>query len=391
MSQRSFKDLFRTEHSISNRIFGLDLLRFIAIVMVVLGHGCVVLPDKLAQDIQRFMLDGVSIFFVLSGFLIGGILIRQLEKGRDTWSDLVHFWKRRWMRTLPAYVFILTFILLYTLIVTPKVFPWHNWYKFYLFVQNLFQPRPQFFGEAWSLSVEEWFYLTVPLLIFGCIILFRMRPKVIVPVVVVLIIIAVTIYRHVLYGRLVLQQGEFDSFRAYSSYGHELITYRVIPRLDSLMYGVLGAYIMYYFPKSWKLETGVRLILFFAGLIMLYAIKRNNAEDYVLYDAVWSHTVKSVAVLLMLPFLSQLRVEPNSVTRFITFISLISYSMYLVNWKVVLLIIMKNGIYQQYTGRWEAHDHWPVDYAIFWAITIGLSYALYRLVETPFMNLRKAD
>ena len=110
MSQRSFKALFRTEHSISNRIFGLDLLRFIAIVMVVLGHGCVVLPDKLAQDIQRFMLDGVSIFFVLSGFLVGGLLFQEIrERGR---LDIRRFIIRRGFKIWPAFFVYLLLIVL---------------------------------------------------------------------------------------------------------------------------------------------------------------------------------------------------------------------------------------------------------------------------------------
>src|SRR5690349_2369452 len=123
MFKDALRNFFRMEHKAEDRIFGLDLVRFIAITMVVLGHGCMVLPDEYATNIQRVMLDGVSIFFVLSGFLIGGILIRQLEKGRDKWSDLVHFWKRRWMRTLPAYWFVLTVVIVYTFIVTPDLLP----------------------------------------------------------------------------------------------------------------------------------------------------------------------------------------------------------------------------------------------------------------------------
>jgi peptidoglycan/LPS O-acetylase OafA/YrhL len=101
--------------------------------------------------------------------------------------------------------------------------------------------------------------------------------------------------------------------------------------------------------------------------------------------------VKSVGVLLALPFLSTLVIKPNRFTRFITFISLISYSMYLVNLKVVLYMIMKNGIYQQFEGRWQLHENWWLDYLMFWGFTIAISYTIYKLVEVPFMNMRKAD
>jgi peptidoglycan/LPS O-acetylase OafA/YrhL len=97
-----------------NRVFGLDLLRFIAILMVLLGHGKMVLPQHIKPIFDDFLLDGVAIFFVLSGFLIGGILIKQLEREQPTLGGLTHFWKRRWMRTLPAYLVVLVFLLVYT-------------------------------------------------------------------------------------------------------------------------------------------------------------------------------------------------------------------------------------------------------------------------------------
>ena len=66
-----------TGHS---RIFGLDLLRAIAILFVVIGHSSILAPEHIKPIIRLITLDGVAIFFVLSGFLIGGILIRQIEK-----------------------------------------------------------------------------------------------------------------------------------------------------------------------------------------------------------------------------------------------------------------------------------------------------------------------
>jgi len=61
-----------------NRVFGLDLLRFIAIFMVLLGHSLIMVPEHLRPSVYPYIFDGVAIFFVLSGFLIGGILIKIL-------------------------------------------------------------------------------------------------------------------------------------------------------------------------------------------------------------------------------------------------------------------------------------------------------------------------
>ena len=166
---------FKLEQS-NNRVFGLDLLRFVAIFMVLLGHSLILAPKYLKPFVYKFLFDGVAIFFVLSGFLIGGILIKQLNKEKPSFNGLVDFWKRRWMRTLPAYLVILIFLLIYTAFLIPKNLP-DDWFRFFFFTQNLFAFRPSFFAEAWSLSIEEWFYLSVPLLLFGALMLFKSSIK----------------------------------------------------------------------------------------------------------------------------------------------------------------------------------------------------------------------
>ena len=63
-----------------HRIFGLDILRAFAIIFVMLDHGQQILPPIFREICSFISFDGVSIFFVLSGFLIGGILIKILNK-----------------------------------------------------------------------------------------------------------------------------------------------------------------------------------------------------------------------------------------------------------------------------------------------------------------------
>ena len=64
------------------RVYGLDILRALAILFVVIGHGGYLLPERARKLINLLIFDGVSIFFVLSGFLIGGIFIKLIqEKG----------------------------------------------------------------------------------------------------------------------------------------------------------------------------------------------------------------------------------------------------------------------------------------------------------------------
>ena len=89
-----------------NRIFGLDIMRTFAILAVMFGHSIFFLPTSIKDQLHAFVIDGVNIFFVLSGFLIGGILIRDFEK-KKTIKVLFNFWIRRWFRTLPNYFLIL--------------------------------------------------------------------------------------------------------------------------------------------------------------------------------------------------------------------------------------------------------------------------------------------
>ncbi len=156
------------------RIFGLDVLRALAILFVVIEHGTELLPEKLQIISRLFRFDGVTIFFVLSGFLIGGILIKLLEKNKVTLPILLNFWKRRWFRTLPNYFLMLIFLMLLDILFNPDAFSVENVAPYFIFAQNLFQPHPWFFHEAWSLSIEEWFYLIIPALIMVSIRFFRL-------------------------------------------------------------------------------------------------------------------------------------------------------------------------------------------------------------------------
>ena len=91
----------------TTRNFGLDLFRAFAILLVVLSHGKFLLNRTVLENFPYVkMLDGVDLFFVLSGFLIGGILLKSSSEGLN-WPGVAHFWKRRLLRTLPNYYLIL--------------------------------------------------------------------------------------------------------------------------------------------------------------------------------------------------------------------------------------------------------------------------------------------
>ena len=138
-----------------NRIFGLDLYRSLAIILVVAGHGQSIMP--FFQLIRAGGFYGVELFYVLSGFLIGSILIKLFSDSNSyDLKCVTTFWIRRWFRTIPNYLLFLTLNIVVwgsTVFVLP----------YFFFLQNFAWPCPSFMGESWSLAVEEWFYISIPL------------------------------------------------------------------------------------------------------------------------------------------------------------------------------------------------------------------------------------
>lgn len=105
---------------------------------------------------------GVELFFVLSGFLIGSILWSSFKRAGDRRTWVLGFMTRRGLRTLPTYYL---FLIVNALLIGNMIEPGRlaDLLPFVVFVQNLAWPHPVAFGEAWSLAVEEIFYLVMPL------------------------------------------------------------------------------------------------------------------------------------------------------------------------------------------------------------------------------------
>ncbi len=160
------------------RSIGLDLVRAIAILLVLVCHVHLMeaawakTPVVLWVALGGFM--GVQLFFVLSGFLIGRILIGLVAAAATGAAD-VKAWRsfmlRRWMRTLPLYWIVLAALGLFW----PPMF-WlpHNGLllphliSYATMTQNLLWPMPDsWFSVSWSLAVEEWFYLAFSALLLG--------------------------------------------------------------------------------------------------------------------------------------------------------------------------------------------------------------------------------
>ena len=166
------------EPRLKRRIPELDGLRGTAILLVLVWHYLpVILADAspvllhVVNSLIRFAWSGVDLFFVLSGFLLGGILLDNTES-RHYFST---FYARRVYRILPVYVVVVACYVVLLQVNHPPAIAWlferpMPLWSYLTFTQNFAMIRAdafgaQWLGATWSLAIEEQFYLVLPLII----------------------------------------------------------------------------------------------------------------------------------------------------------------------------------------------------------------------------------
>ncbi|MFT6727960.1 MAG: peptidoglycan/LPS O-acetylase OafA/YrhL [Flavobacteriales bacterium] len=357
-----------------NRLVGLDILRSLAILIVVYEHGRHLFPYHTYDQYiaaNPIKLDGVSIFFVLSGFLIGRILLRIIQTTDFTGKDLVNFWIRRWFRTIPNYLFVLL------VVVVCHYLRWSDFgnfdIRYIFFSQNLYSAHPDFYPEAWSLSVEEWFYMLFPISCFALHKVLKSKSRAVLISAIVFIVVP-----------LGLRIAKFESGIGLEEIDLE---YRkiVLLRLDSLMFGILAAYAVFSNPDAWK---KYRYHCLSAGIILLVLLNWNPGNWKHFYEPLFFN-IESITILLFLPFLSTLQSTKIKVLDGVfIFISVISYSLYLLNMTPIQLNLLL--WINELLGRADLpkSETFIGNYVAFWVLTIGCSYLLYRFFENPMTRLR---
>jgi peptidoglycan/LPS O-acetylase OafA/YrhL len=368
---------------VQDRLFGLDILRASAILFVVYAHllyGFVAeyVSTDLLFILRLPMFDGVTIFFVLSGFLIGNIIIRKYEASKTLGLNfLFTFWSRRWIRTLPNYYLIVT--ITYFVVSPPEETT--KLFSYIFFIQNFNTPHPAFFPEAWSLSVEEWFYLFFPLLIVTLHMTGISKRKVIL-ITILIVILSCTMFR--IYRAL-----DFNELISLTEWQRE-IRRQVLTRLDAIGYGTLGAYLRNYSTRLW---CKYRNSTFIIGLVMFVGAKlyteylayrmvtSGNVYQFGIFENAFFFSVIPIATLLILPKLESVRSKGGVVFKIITWISVTSYSMYLLH--LTPIITLLNRFVSSPTFM-ESLMLIP----IYLVLVFAMSSALYWYFEKPVLSLR---
>lgn len=372
---KRFADIFKTD----NRIFGLDLLRFAAIVLVVLGHSrwmTTTFPKPLRAILHGSGILGVELFFVLSGFLIGGILLKQFEKNNFSldFNAVKTFWIRRWFRTLPAYYLILMVYVMFYFLERPA-----NLWKYFFFLQNIWNYPPYFFEESWSLCIEEISYLISPLLLSVSVLWFGKNNKGKASYflnISVLLIVLVTILR-IIYSKYFLQ---LDYKWSYHFREVALI------RLDAIYFGFILAYIAQYNYSFWKKMSVPSLIIGLLGIAVLMAFQKKITDDHQsLISNVLFSPMLSIFISLIIPYLSEFKqTKYQFLAKPITGISIISYSLYLINGG---LFAESFKYYSNGGANWNFSTALSV-YLLFWVLCLGVSAVIFVLFEKPMTDLR---
>ena len=340
--------------------------------MVVFYHGSELilkLPSFLNSIFSYFGFVGVELFFVLSGFLIGGILIQDLNSRLD-FSQVKRFWLRRWFRTLPNYyLFFLINVLLIGVLKAPADL------QHLVFLQNFAwrMPDTDFFGESWSLSIEEWFYIFLPLSIFYLAKFKRMK----LCKSVFFAILCIALFS--LLSRVILAEWGLVSWRK---------TFRkiVLLRFDSLMIGVFGAYIKFYFNDLWIELQKCRFI--FLGLLLhglVAAIYFYSDLDHSIAAKTVLFCLVSFSTLILIPRLEVVRPGSSYFQFAITKISAYSYSLYLCN-------IPVGRIFTYFIDfKIRSENAFALQIWVFCSyliVCIGISAIVFKHFESPILKFR---
>ncbi|MAW17200.1 MAG: hypothetical protein CMJ01_01355 [Pelagibacteraceae bacterium] len=142
---------------LNRHFYGLDLLRGISGYGVAVCHFFAFIYQNELLEYLSFIF--VEFFFVLSGF----VLVPQLLKVLDNKKNLIIFYQRRWLRTLPLF-----FICLIIISLMFDKFLTLDFFKYFFFLQD-FLPNfldVSYYPVVWSLSIEEFFYLIFPIFLF---------------------------------------------------------------------------------------------------------------------------------------------------------------------------------------------------------------------------------
>ena len=323
----------------------LDGLRGFAILLVMADHAGIGIASRAGNL-------GVTIFFVLSGFLITTLLLE--ERARHGRISLPRFYWRRALRLLPALAVLLGVVAVLMGVagrtgeiggdVIPALFYFMNW-------ATVAGNNPGLLSHTWSLSIEEQFYLVWPVLLIGILALSRGRVRWVVGLLVVVILTAIVL-------RFILWTGEGVYLRVY--FGTDT-------RMDALAIGCLLA-------VAFRRRPVAVPPLAMAGLAAVIPITAWTTNDESL--ATIGFAVTALAAAGLVAGAAMGNGQRVLAWRPLAYLGIISYGLYL--WH--------RPVMRTFTDSGLGGVPWAV--AVMFAVSIALAFVSRRFIEDPFLRLK---
>lgn len=320
----------------------LDILRGIAVLMVAICHYAQLTGNT--SPIFDAGQCGVDLFFVLSGFLISGLLFAEF---RDTGTiSLKHFWLRRAFKIYPPFYVLMLSVAVVALVRVHRL-PKEIFFEA-VFVQNY---TPHIWPHTWSLAVEEHFYFSLPLILVLLVTIGKgkQNPFRLIPV------LSVALSAICLYLRIL-------AYRHGADWHH--IAYPTHLRADALFAGVALGYYAHFEKasflearKNWVLAVGLALSLV---LLVMPSVPRITFA-YVAFSFIVAASANRSA-------------SRNWAAKTFAWIGYYSYSIYL--WHVVALLLLL-----RMPATW-----WRIP--AYFAVVIGFGVVMAKIVETPALRVR---
>ena len=362
-----------TKHS--ERFNGLDHLRALAIILVLLYHYRAFKHPVWIETVGKFGWTGVDLFFVLSGFLISGQLFKEMKN-----IGTIHvktFYIKRFFRIFPPYFFTLFLYFTFPFFREREALP--PLWKFVTFTQNygLDVINQGTFSHAWSLCIEEQFYLILPLL------LLVMMPTKLFKYFVILIILILSFS---LTMRLIIWSdsvgGIDNSSLEFWRLWYMKIYYPTHTRLDGLGIGVFTGYLMQYSERFKEIINRNGNRLFLMGIVLLgiafWICNEQSSEAASTFGFTWvaiSYGFIVVSAVSESSFLSRTRFYITSE------LAALSYAIYLSHKGIIHIV---QNVFE-YFGL-ENSDTVSFIVCLLACIIVGLLYRF--IIEKPFVILK---
>jgi len=348
-----------------NRSIELDFIRGLAIIAVMGFHfhsyptGSAFIA-AIEFPLKSFGHEGVNLFFTLSGFLVGGLLLKQYAQ--DGRIDAGRFIVRRMFKIWPAYYVLILF----------HVFAGRHPASSFL-VQNLTHMQNYFgssIAQTWSLAVEEHFYLFLPVLL----ILFarlRLRANAILGILFAICALVLVVRTAAVSG------GDLQGTFFYTQY-----------RIDSLLFGVILAGVYWLKPAAYRWIAAKKKTLV-AIVVALVAWISFGTQNLALDQSI-GYTIQAIGfcALIVLTLEYSGAIRTSMIYRAVGWIGLYSYGIYL--WHSLALAPGDMLIRKAAAMGLPAIPSWGVIMAAQFAIAIIVGYVTTRAVEFPFLRMRDA-